>query len=57
MMEKRNVIENGRTPDETAKMAEVVDEGAAAFIIKTGDAPVPKEPPKEPDNDKAKPAG
>lgn len=45
MMEKRNVIESGRTPDETAKMAEAIDEGAAAFIIKTGTMPVPK--PKE----------
>ena len=46
MMEKRNVIENGRTPNETAKTAEVVDEGAAAFIIKTG-TPAPIKPIKE----------
>lgn len=30
-MEKRNVIEDGRTPEDQAKMAEVVDEVATQF--------------------------
>jgi hypothetical protein len=31
MIEKRNIIEDGRTPMTTEKTAEVVDEGAALF--------------------------
>lgn len=54
MMEKRNIIEDSRTPLETVKLAEIVDEGAAIFIIKKGDTP---KTTKEPDNGKAKPAG
>jgi hypothetical protein len=32
MMEKRNVIEDGRTPEATVKIAEVVDEGVNEFM-------------------------
>ena len=52
MMEKRNVIESGRTPDETVKLAEVVDEGVEAFMKKTGIKP--KEKPDEPARQKDK---
>lgn len=31
MLEKRNIIESGRTPRATKKTADVVDEGVAAF--------------------------
>jgi hypothetical protein len=30
-MEKRNIVETGRTPDATEKTAEVVEKGAALF--------------------------
>jgi len=33
-MEKRNVIEEGRTPGDPAKMAAVVDESVGKFDIK-----------------------
>lgn len=54
-MEKRNVIENGRTPQETDKIAEVIDEGVAAFMIKTGDTPAPIKDTKKEIEDNAKP--
>lgn len=45
-MEKRNVIEPGRSPEEQGiKLADIVDEGVQAFMLKTGIAPVDK--PKE----------
>jgi hypothetical protein len=38
-MEKRNIIEGGRTPQATEKLADVVDAGAAAFMEKQGLSP------------------
>jgi len=54
MIEKRNIVESGRTPHGTEKTAEVVDEGVALFgtVPKKPDQAVKNaiQPKKEPGN-------
>lgn len=51
-MEKRNVIESGRTPPTTEKEAEVVDQAAPVFM-RTGNEKTRREQPAD-ESDKEK---
>lgn len=51
MMEKCNVVEEGRTPKSSAAISEIIDEGVEAFMKKTGDVKPEAKPKETPDEE------